>query len=227
MKKMINSFIDRFVQRKVLVPMLSLESGLKWRGVQETVDYIEENLGGIPLRDTRKRLLGDIKETISKKPIILEFGVYKGQSTRELARLWPEATIHAFDSFEGLPEDWDAFRKKGMFTLKGAVPDLPPQATPHKGWFNESLPAFLKDNPSIQPDLIHIDCDIYSSTKTIFDELEKHIRPGTYILFDEYFGYFRWRDHEYKAFQEFIEKMGKQYSYIGYTAKGKVLIRIK
>ena len=37
-------------------------------------------------------------------------------------------------------------------------------------------------------------------------------RPGTVILFDEYFNFPNWERHEFKAFQEFVEKYGIKYS---------------
>ena len=49
-------------------------------------------------------------------------------------------------------------------------------------------------------DFVHIDCDIYSSTKTVFEHIE--VRDGTIILFDEYWGYEDYRNHERKAFME-------------------------
>ena len=37
---------------------------------------------------------------------VLEFGVYAGGSITRTANALPNMTIHGFDSFEGLPEDW-------------------------------------------------------------------------------------------------------------------------
>ena len=39
--------------------------------------------------------------------LILEFGVYKGTTTRIIRNSLPlDYKIYGFDSFEGLPEDW-------------------------------------------------------------------------------------------------------------------------
>jgi len=47
------------------------------------------------------------------------------------------------------------------------------------------------------------------------------------IVFDEYFNYPGWRQHEYKAFQEFIANTGLKYRYIGFSAeKGHVAVQI-
>jgi hypothetical protein len=72
----------------------------------------------------------------------------------------------------------------------------------------------LAANPS-PVSFLHIDCDLYSSTKTVLHYLGNRIRSGTVIVFDEYFNYVGWRNHEYKAFAEFIAASGLSYRYIG------------
>ena len=72
---------------------------------------------------------------------------------------------------------------------------------------------------------IHIDCDLYSSTKTIFELLGERICPGTVILFDEYFNFHNWQKHEYKAFQEFVKEHNVTYEYLGY-ARQQVSLKI-
>jgi hypothetical protein len=37
------------------------------------------------------------------------------------------------------------------------------------------------------------------------------------LLFDEYFNYPSWQEHEFKAFQEFVAMHGIQYEYVGYV----------
>ena len=59
------------------------------------------------------------------------------------------------------------------------------------------------------------DCDLYSSTKTVFDNIYDRIVPNTVIQFDEYYNYPGWRNHEFKAFQEFCKKYSVEYEYIG------------
>ena len=79
---------------------------------------------------------------------------------------------------------------------------MPDNVTLIKGWFNETLPAFLATN---QGDVafLHVDCDLYSSTKCIFDLLAGRIKSGTVIVFDEFWNYPAWQQHEIKAFEEF------------------------
>ena len=47
------------------------------------------------------------------------------------------------------------------------------------------------------------------------------------IVFDEYFNYPNWQEHEYKAFQEYIGEEGRSYEYLAYCARGgSVAVRI-
>jgi hypothetical protein len=41
------------------------------------------------------------------------------------------------------------------------------------------------------------------------------------ILFDEYYNFPRWQEHEFKAFQEFVAKSGVEYEYIAYSVTGQ------
>jgi len=70
-------------------------------------------------------------------------------------------------------------------------------------------------------------CDLYSSTKTIFERLEARIQPGSVIVFDEYFNYAGWQQHEYKAFADLVQKTGWSFEYLGYCRYGsQVAVRI-
>jgi hypothetical protein len=64
---------------------------------------------------------------------------------------------------------------------------------------------------------LHVDCDLYSSTKTILESLSDRIVAGTVIVFDEYFNYPNWRSHEHKAFREFVAAKRAAFRYIGYS----------
>lgn len=57
------------------------------------------------------------------------------------ARIFPDQTIHGFDSFEGLPEDWSHVLKGAFGEIKGALPD---NVRLYKGWFEDTLPEWFK-----------------------------------------------------------------------------------
>ena len=127
-----------------------------------------------------------------------------------------------------MPEHWaGTFERKGKFGRGGALPEVPANVTLHKGWFDQTLPAFLAAYPQHEVAFLHVDCDIYSSTATVLRELAPRLRPGTVIVFDEYFNYPNWQRHEWRAFQEFIRDSGFSYRYLGFAQKnGHVAVRL-
>ena len=125
----------------------------------------------------------------------------------------PEVIFYGFDTFEGLPESFSIW-KRGRFDIKGKLPKVNKNVSLIKGYFNETLPKFLEEYKE-KAAFIHIDCDLYSSTKTIFENIYDRIVPNTVIQFDEYYNYPCWRNHEFKAFQEFCKKYSVEYEYIG------------
>ncbi len=199
---------------------------LRLHAKREAVEYAIAHMGEAMVLADRYELARFALARAPHEGLVLEFGVAKGASLRNLAAQGPRQ-VHGFDSFGGLPEDWVGTKEAaGAFTQKGKLPKMPPNAMLHPGWFDQTLPPFLAANPGPAA-FIHVDCDIYTSTVTIFSALRERIVPGTVILFDEYFNYPGWRGHEYKAFQEFIREAGLSYEYIGFSAeKGHVAVRI-
>jgi hypothetical protein len=190
------------------------------RAAIERCDFIETNLSQATFVPNQFQLLENKRETIAASHggggHILDLGVYKGGSTRALARLFPKHTIHGFDSFEGLSEDWSHAMKGTFGDVKGILPNVPDNVFLYKGWFKNTLPEWFAANKNHPVTLLRIDCDIYSSTKTIFDVLYPLIIKGTWILFDELIGYRGWKNHEYKAFNEFISETEFNFEYIGF-----------
>jgi len=152
---------------------------------------------------------------VQKNGMILEFGVYSGSSINHIAAQLPERAIFGFDSFEGLPETWRPGFVQGAF--KTNLPAVRDNVNLVVGWFDETLPKFVIEHPHESLALLHVDCDLYSSTKTIFSLLCDHIVAGTIIVFDEYFNYPEWRLHEHKAFQEFVISRAIKYEYIAFV----------
>lgn len=162
-------------------------------------------------------LLRFAMERCSVDGLIMEFGVYQGHSLRVIAAN-TTAPVYGFDSFQGLPEDWTHFQKMGRFSLEGKPPKFEQsnvELVP--GWFEETLPAFLSRHPG-PARFIHVDSDIYGSARTVLTHLTPRIVSGTVIVFDEYFNYPGWEQHEFRAFQEFIAGAGRAYRYLGFAS---------
>lgn len=177
-------------------------------------------------------ITGSIQETFqlavkaaNVEGMVLEFGVRHGNSIRQLATLTKQ-DVQGFDSFEGLPEAWHN-EDKGSYSTKGIIPKVPINVSLHQGWFDQTLPEFLKTHDE-KVRLINVDCDIYSSTKTVLDLLATRIVPGSVIIFDEYIGNQHWREDEFKAFQEAVKTYGWRYEYLAFSFFTKqVVVRIK
>jgi hypothetical protein len=145
----------------------------------------------------------------------LEFGVHTGGTLRTLVEHAPTGTVFGFDSFEGLPEDWRAGFVAGTFAVED-VPEVP-GAEIVVGWFDQVLPGFLAEHPE-EVAFLHMDADLYSSTRTVLDALESRLRAGTVVVFDEYFNFPDWQKHEHRAWTEFVERTGIRFDYLGFTA---------
>ena len=145
--------------------------------------------------------------------------------TQALAANRPTRPVYGFVSFEGLPENRTVDRR-GMYSPGGELPAVRSNVHLIKGRFDETLPPFIGEHPEACS-FIHIDCDLYSSTKTVLNLLSDKIVPGTVIVFDEFFNYPGWQQHEYRAFMEFTELYRIRFRYIGYCRNGPhVAVRI-
>jgi Macrocin-O-methyltransferase (TylF) len=195
------------------------------RALVDSVDYIDKNMQSALGFDTQKELLDYSLTQVSMEGHYLEFGVFSGGTIRQIARRKPKVSIHGFDSFEGLPEAWSGFNLgQRAFARANGLPRVPANVTLHKGWFNETIAGWTAKNPGPVA-FLHIDCDLYSSTVDIFAGLSDRLQPGTVIVFDEYFNYPGWEQHEFKAWHELVAARQIDYEYLGY-ARQQVTVRI-
>lgn len=154
--------------------------------------------------------------------LVLEFGVFMGRSLSWIATALPSADVYGFDTFTGLPEKWDYSDRPearkfevGHFRIpKAGMVPLPMNAILVKGLFQDTLPGFLREHPG-PAGLVHVDSDLYSSAAYVLEALNDRIVPGTILAFDELFDlqepmiYDKWREGEWKALNEWIEKHGR------------------
>lgn len=182
----------------------------------ETVEFINANLRSIRKFEDRYQLLAYSLSMVPQDSdgLYCEFGVESGTSINFIASR-TNHIIHGFDSFEGLPEDWRPGFSAGTFKLE-ELPKVRANVELHKGWFDQSIAPFKAKfgEPVV---FLHMDADLYSSTKTTLDLLADRIIPGTVIQFDEFFNYPGWKQGEYKAFMEFVSDYNVSFEYIGFT----------
>jgi hypothetical protein len=159
--------------------------------------------------------------------LFLEFGVYKGNSINRFAGLKPNVTFYGFDTFSGLPETWTLGAKAGAINA-GGKPPVRDNVRLIEGLFADTLPKFLAEHAGEKILFMHIDCDIYSSTKTIFDLTKGRLAPGAIIIFDEYFNYPGWQQQAYQAFMEFVRQENLAFDYLGYVrTASQVAVRLR
>ena len=185
---------------------------------EQAVDFVEQNMATLNGKNSPFELLEYCLSRTRVDGLICEFGVYTGTTINHIADLVPDKIVHGFDSFEGLPEDWGP-APKGLFATHGQLPEVRSNVRLHQGWFDETLPGFMEKHTA-PVSFVHIDSDLYSSAKTVLDSFSSRFVDGSIIVFDEYFNYPHWKDHEYKAFMEFVSDHNVDFEYIAYTNRG-------
>jgi hypothetical protein len=202
-----------------------IEDELQRRALKDTADYVSQHMISLEPFDTHLDLLTfGLKQVKDTSGLYLEFGVFTGGSINHIAQQ-VDQKVYGFDSFEGLPQRWRGRLGAGHFKVT-ELPSIRPNVTLIKGWFDKTLPEFLKGHPE-DVSFLHVDCDLYASTQTIFLNFAPRIKAGTVIVFDEYFNYPGWRNGEFKAFQEFVEAHRVQFEYLSFNCKGEqVCLRI-
>lgn len=192
---------------------------------QETLQYVKDNNITPKLMILEnKKFFDKVTKHLNDNGLILEFGVANGDSVNQIAKLLPKKIVYGFDSFEGLPSEWFTC-DKASFSLKGKQPKVEHNVNLIKGLFEDTLSGFLKNHKD-NISLLHVDCDLYEPTKYVLDLLSDRIVSGTYIIFDEYWNYPNWKNHEFKAFNEFLLKTNKKFEYVTFNGQTTVCVKI-
>lgn len=190
---------------------------LRQRAVEQAVDYVlsDSRFDDVQVSLNNPATVAAALREVRLEGLVAEFGVYKGTSLTQIAKFFPDLTVHGFDSFAGLPDAWGGTSKgAGAFDIGAKPPQLSVTNVEfHVGWFDETVPVFAQEHSGPLA-FAHLDADLYSSTKTVFDTLSDWFVPGTILVFDEYFGYHGWQRHEHKAFGEFLSRTGLTYQAI-------------
>jgi len=163
--------------------------------------------------------------------LILELGVFRGESLRIFASAYEERgderPIFGFDSWQGFSEDWSGMNEsfpRRLFDQQGTKPQLSDSICLIDGFIEETLPKFLREHTGSRVALVHIDTDTYTPARVALELLKPLLRRGSIIIFDELCGYPNWRSHEFKALQEMLPE--SSYDFIGFAVEpGNTLIK--
>lgn len=166
--------------------------------------------------------------------VINSFGFTMSEADRKLTgSIIEKMRFFAFDSFEGLPiaKDSDAsgFFEKGQFKAsldefnRSLISANFPQerSVIVSGWYDKSLtPAVYDEHRLTKAAIVHIDCDLYESTRLVLEFIAPLLVDGTVLIFDDWFHF---NGHplkgEQKAFNEWAAKL-KGWSFSGYQLEG-------
>lgn len=184
-----------------------------------------KGIGSTKRFKSREKLWDFLISDKSEKVLFIEFGVHEGYSIKYFANknINLESKFFGFDSFTGLPENWRNFTKiykANHFDVGGAIPQTKDERIIfHKGWFNKTLPLFLKENKvslqSYDKVIVHMDADIYSSTLYCLTKLND-IFDNYIVIFDEFPG------EETRALYDYSKAFNSNVKYIGYCGVGKI-----
>jgi hypothetical protein len=182
----------------------------------------------------------NLKFAISQTPIsgsVLEFGVHSGSTVNLISSILKNEIIYGFDSFEGLPEDWNISynekfnkHKKGYFAVD-SLPEVDKNVRLVKGFFDQSLSPWIEEHHPEQIKFLHIDSDLYSSAIYVLKTLNSYIVPGTVIVFDEFYPwgrkrYDRWEEHEYRALKEWITEFDREFTILSRSSHQQCAIKM-
>ena len=150
-----------------------------------------------------------IKKSITSKPFY-EFGVWRASSFKYLIKAFKKG--YGFDTFTGLPEDWDLgshIEKKGAYTNEGNVPKIKGGEF-IVGKFEDTLPVFFSESHPMAS-VINFDADLYSSTICALNFSKSVMDKDTILIFDEFIINESWEQDEFRALNEFCSN--NHYSY--------------
>ncbi|WP_440915617.1 class I SAM-dependent methyltransferase [Candidatus Pelagibacter sp.] len=143
-----------------------------------------------------------LKNDKGENKYYMEFGVYTGESTNFFSSKLNK-NLNAFDSFEGFNEDWVGHaHASGDFSLNKKIPKLNKNVSLEIGWVQETLPNFIKLNPDMKINFVHMDMDTYNTSKFILENIKPYLEHKAIICFDELYNFEGWKVGEFKALTE-------------------------
>lgn len=211
--KVVTAATDSQYRRIYYSPRWHPRLALMQHALDETVAYITSHMADAVIRDDAHAVLSYALGHTRNQGLHLEFGVSTGSTINHIAGIRRTETIWGFDSFEGLPEHWSGYTLTAGAFRRSAPPPVDPNVELVVGWFEDTLPAFLDEHPEPVA-FVHVDSDLYSSATTVLRHVGPRLRVGSVIVFNEYFNYPNWKQHEFRAWHEFCDANAVSYEYL-------------
>jgi O-methyltransferase len=116
---------------------------------------------------------------------------------------WSRMRFFAFDSFEGLPrpQGLDALSRdftdgkfacsESDFRRYAASQGVPPdKLVTVPGWFKDTLNRATTERHALsRAAIVHVDCDLYDSTRTVLDFVTDLLVEGSVLIFDDWYNF--------------------------------------
>ena len=187
-------------------------TALEQEAARSSAELVRTSMTSLTLSTHPHATLRDALRAAPAEGMAVELGVATG-TTLQIIADERGGQVYGFDSFQGLPEHWRLGYDAGEFS------EPPPDVRGAElvvGLFEDTLPGFLDEHPGPVA-FVHVDCDLHSSTATVLEHLAPRFVEGTVVLFDEYFNFPGWQDHEHRAWCEHVERTGLGFEYAGLT----------
>jgi hypothetical protein len=154
------------------------------------------------------------------KGLYLDFGTLTGNCIKFMCNLLPNEIVYGFDCYTGYPEKFGV-QVKGAWAI--ACPKgMPSNSIIVQGLFEDTLEKFLREKQQ-KINVIHIDCDLYTSTRCVLDNCLPYIQEGTIVQFNGLFNRnvfakgdtLYWFNDELTAWNDFVTENNVQWEWVG------------
>jgi O-methyltransferase len=121
---------------------------------------------------------------------VAEVGVFKGKGAFHMAGLFPDKTLHLFDTFTGMPDTIEEIDGGGW--AKYSNTSLAAVQHMLKGFDNVQIhPGVFPDTGVVLPTserfcLVHVDVDLYRSTLDVCTFFYDRMVPGGIMVLNDY-----------------------------------------
>jgi hypothetical protein len=152
-----------------------------------------------------KEVLKYINLAKYKDSLYLELGVFTGLTLNIINQNTEDIKVYGFDTFTGLPEDWaqsngNVLFEKNYFTTE-TIPENNAKNEFIVGKVEDTLATFLKEkNQKIK--FIHLDLDLYSSSKSAFETIFDWLEDEAIVVVDDVYNLPSWEEYSIKSLAE-------------------------
>jgi hypothetical protein len=166
---------------------------LEREAARTSADLVRRQMHDLTLSTAPYDTLRAALAAAPREGLALEFGVATGTTLQIIADT-RDGEVYGFDWFQGCRSTGGSGYDAGEFAQ--APPDVR-GAELVVGLFADTLPGFMAEHPGPVA-FLHVDCDLYSATKTVLEHVGPRFVEGTVVAFDEYFNFPDWEQHEHR-----------------------------